>query len=564
MAMPAIVGTSKRPRWCNPVALAALGAAVLLAILSCPRSAQAAVAATIYYEPNGGIGTTVSQRVGTGRDNTVRECMFTRPGYRFTGWKSLYDDEYKPSDVYYVNPQVDSLGYDELKAQWEKITPVLPGTHDLEASDVGSWRRKSEYVRTSGTYWTVHWVVTRDDGTTIDGTTTSDVSADDATRMTRENIHVTNGTIAYDDPVEHRPTAGEDGYWEYQVESPEVLAYASLHGTSCTSGCEVTEGDHYTVGTETDGDTLTVVVTPDPAYWDVDHEPVRVTLPKRTSTLDANGGSYADGATSRAYDIEWSKADGGATGGAVRTAPVAPYEAPKRDGYLVSGWNGKPDGSGGAYDVDSARTSGQTLYAQWQKAYTLTFDGTGEARQVLPGDAIGDLPTPSRDGYSLLGWYTEADGGTQVTSETTYDWDQDATLYPHWEANLVLTVPTTVATTVLADGTIVAPSAESTRIYNHSAVPVRIASIEITPSAGWRIASEATAADDTDILAPSVNGTTAESLGDLPANGWTLAAEGAAGDAMDLDISGRVEKVTHDLSRPISLMTIDYRFARVQ
>ncbi len=43
------------------------------------------------------------------------------------------------------------------------------------------------------------------------------------------------------------------------------------------------------------------------------------------------------------------------------------------------------------------------------------------------------LPTPTRDGYTFKGWYTEAEGGTQVTNSTTFTArNNDTTLYAHW------------------------------------------------------------------------------------------------------------------------------------
>ncbi len=42
------------------------------------------------------------------------------------------------------------------------------------------------------------------------------------------------------------------------------------------------------------------------------------------------------------------------------------------------------------------------------------------------------LPTPTREGYTFDGWYTEAEGGTQVTNDTKLNSANDVTLYAHW------------------------------------------------------------------------------------------------------------------------------------
>lgn len=44
---------------------------------------------------------------------------------------------------------------------------------------------------------------------------------------------------------------------------------------------------------------------------------------------------------------------------------------------------------------------------------------------------IGELPTLEKEGYKFLGWYTEANGGTKVTSSTKVK--EDTNLYAHWE-----------------------------------------------------------------------------------------------------------------------------------
>ena len=46
---------------------------------------------------------------------------------------------------------------------------------------------------------------------------------------------------------------------------------------------------------------------------------------------------------------------------------------------------------------------------------------------------LDSLPTPTRSGYSFDGWYTEAEGGTAVTTDTVFD--STTTIYAHWTRN---------------------------------------------------------------------------------------------------------------------------------
>ena len=57
-------------------------------------------------------------------------------------------------------------------------------------------------------------------------------------------------------------------------------------------------------------------------------------------------------------------------------------------------------------------------------AKTVTFDST-----------YGDLPNPTRAGYTFAGWWTAASNGTQITSSTKVAITAAQTLYAHWTGN---------------------------------------------------------------------------------------------------------------------------------
>ena len=75
-------------------------------------------------------------------------------------------------------------------------------------------------------------------------------------------------------------------------------------------------------------------------------------------------------------------------------------------------------------------------------AVTVTFDAAGgsvspESVEVSSGEAIGTLPTPEREGWVFLGWFTApmesyvlAGQGTPVTAESVFE--EDGTAYAHW------------------------------------------------------------------------------------------------------------------------------------
>jgi uncharacterized repeat protein (TIGR02543 family) len=70
---------------------------------------------------------------------------------------------------------------------------------------------------------------------------------------------------------------------------------------------------------------------------------------------------------------------------------------------------------------------------------TVTFN-VGGGSSVSPvsirvGQPIGELPTPTRDGYKFLGWFTSQDGGVAVTPETVVT--ADMTIYARWKMDSI-------------------------------------------------------------------------------------------------------------------------------
>lgn len=73
--------------------------------------------------------------------------------------------------------------------------------------------------------------------------------------------------------------------------------------------------------------------------------------------------------------------------------------------------------------------------------YTVYFDANGgklssssaSSKEVVSGERYGELPTPTREGYSFLGWYTAKNGGSKITERSVVGLDGDITLYAHWE-----------------------------------------------------------------------------------------------------------------------------------
>lgn len=80
------------------------------------------------------------------------------------------------------------------------------------------------------------------------------------------------------------------------------------------------------------------------------------------------------------------------------------------------------------------------LKFEFAKAFNIYFDANNGKvditnKIVIENDTYGDLPTPTRSGYSFLGWYTKKEGGQRIDSSTTVTITNDQILYARWESN---------------------------------------------------------------------------------------------------------------------------------
>jgi len=113
---------------------------------------------------------------------------------------------------------------------------------------------------------------------------------------------------------------------------------------------------------------------------------------------------------------------------------------PTRLGYSFNGWyTNKDSGELITNSTIANIENAQVLYAHWSaNKYTVTFDPNKgsvltTSKQVTYDSTYGVLPIPSRKGNNFIGWYTEADGGIQITENTIVRLLADQTLYAHWE-----------------------------------------------------------------------------------------------------------------------------------
>ena len=214
---------------------------------------------------------------------------------------------------------------------------------------------------------------------------------------------------------------------------------------------------------------------------------------------DANGDGKCDdcGATV-SLTVTW---DAGSNGGTIdgkaaysetvqpNSKPTIPASLPVKKGHSFKGWYTAKTG-GKLYNTVTSITASATFYAQFEaNKYVVTWDlGTGktETTNQTYGEKLV-LPTePTRKNAEFLGWFTEANGGTQVTANDVFTETADKTYYAHWEITEVfsVTVPVTLPLVVDESGEVHTGSAE---IINASTGTVVVSSVSISTKNGWQL-----------------------------------------------------------------------------
>jgi uncharacterized repeat protein (TIGR02543 family) len=141
-----------------------------------------------------------------------------------------------------------------------------------------------------------------------------------------------------------------------------------------------------------------------------------------TVTYDSQSGSaIAAGATT--------------TGSSISASPGTP----SRTGYEFTGWFVAT--SGGAeisFPYMHGQTSSFTLFAQWTaNSLTVTYDSQSgsaiAAGATITGGSISASPgTPSRTGYTFIGWFASATGGTAISFPYVHGQTTNFIRYAQW------------------------------------------------------------------------------------------------------------------------------------
>ena len=280
--------------------------------------------------------------------------------------------------------------------------------------------------------------------------------------------------------------------------------------------------------------------------------------------VDSNGDGKCDdcGATV-SLTVTW---DAGTNGGTIdgkasfsetmkpNSKPTAPSASPVKTGHTFKNWYTAKTG-GKLYNTVTSITASTTFYAQFEaNKYVVTWNlGTGqsETTEQIYGEKIVLPADPERKNAEFLGWFTEKDGGTEVTANTVFKETAATTYYAHWEITELfsVTVPVTLPLVVDEAGKVYVASAS---IVNNSTGDVMVSSVSVTSKNGWEFVPYSTnmakAKVDAKQVGFKINSSETSKTGDSEV--FTLAAPWTVKEADALSIN--YDAVVSAVSQPVT------------
>lgn len=255
-------------------------------------------------------------------------------------------------------------------------------------------------------------------------------------------------------PLDKMPgySVSVDGYYD-KIQYTLTINYVYENGATAADSYS----QKYTWGTAYS------VNSPQISGYIADQATVSGTMPKENKTVTV---TYSEIAPEKYPLVIYYKYENGTTAAPTYSGTFeagAPYSvnSPEITGYIAS-----PTLVSGTMTTDGKTVT--VTYREDITEVTVSFDAQGgslaasdTSKTVYCGNGrtYGTLPTPVKNNSRFIGWFTEAEDGTQVTSSTVVTNSSNHTLYAHWqEITAKITYDAnggkfTEGTTVTLDGT---------------------------------------------------------------------------------------------------------------
>ena len=134
--------------------------------------------------------------------------------------------------------------------------------------------------------------------------------------------------------------------------------------------------------------------------------------------IDPNGGTYKGSTGIQSVDVKETN--------------NYQLDTPTRKGYTFAGWDVEGEQSKVNQNTFTMGIENSKVIAKWEiNKYTITISGTNECDkevEVNYGEYV-DLCTPSKDGYTFIGWNVETEDNKYKVE------DKDVTITPKWQVN---------------------------------------------------------------------------------------------------------------------------------
>ena len=176
----------------------------------------------------------------------------------------------------------------------------------------------------------------------------------------------------------------------------------------------------------------------DAPHWDVIHNEIILDLPAYTDyqdengitltavmepwiTFDPDGNTFDDGTTEPKKELQ---------------SDIDELPNVNKPDHTFEGWTTEDDPDT-VLDLDDVKDLDEPTVLVPKFSANITFVGNGgtvngQEQQTIALSDLTALPSASRSGYTLDGWFTAADGGTQVSLAELQEAGTPATVYAHW------------------------------------------------------------------------------------------------------------------------------------
>ncbi|MDR2692972.1 MAG: InlB B-repeat-containing protein [Chitinispirillales bacterium] len=359
----------------------------------------------ITFDPNGGTVTTMSGTTGTGWKLSSLPSPAARTGYTFDGWYTAATGGTK------IAVSTEFFADATVYARWTPVEYTLTYTLNGGTAEPAN---PAKYTIETPTFYLIEPTRTAYTfaGWTGANGTTPQLSVSVTQGSTGAKTYTAGWTAEY-----YTITFNARG-GTVTLENAQTVAggkLSSLPSPAARTGynfdgwyTEETGGARVSANTTVFGNDAIVY-----ARW----TPVNYTI----TYTNLSGGTVTP-ANPTSYNIE---------------TPDFTLNNPTRIAYTFDGWTGA-NGTVKETIVSVAQgsTGNKSYNANWTaNTYTITFDPTGglvipETGTTAAGGKLTSLPAPIMVNHVFDGWFTEATGGTKVT--TNYVFGDDDVIYAQW------------------------------------------------------------------------------------------------------------------------------------